>query len=135
MTTQDGFEGWAIVELMGHRRLAGKVSPSVIGGAAVLRIDVPRGDQFTTQFYSGASLYALTPTTEEIARKLAAHLQPEPVSLYELRALPPQVDLTEEGAGSAVPHDDVDDEYEEEGDDPNPEDPGGILRSRDDRIF
>ena len=35
------FEGWAILELMGHRRLAGLLSETQIGGAAFIRIDVP----------------------------------------------------------------------------------------------
>lgn len=35
------FEGWAIVELMGHRRLAGWVSEVEIAGAPMLRLDVP----------------------------------------------------------------------------------------------
>lgn len=35
------FEGWAIVELMGHRRLGGYVHEVELAGAAMLRIDVP----------------------------------------------------------------------------------------------
>ena len=35
------FEGWAILELMGHRRLGGLVTEQEIAGAAFLRIDVP----------------------------------------------------------------------------------------------
>lgn len=33
--------GWAILELMGHRRLAGYVSEQEIAGAAFIRVDVP----------------------------------------------------------------------------------------------
>jgi hypothetical protein len=33
--------GWAIIELMGHRRLAGWLSEEEVAGAAFLRIDVP----------------------------------------------------------------------------------------------
>jgi hypothetical protein len=36
------FEGWAIVELMGHRRLAGYVREVELAGAGMLRLDVPR---------------------------------------------------------------------------------------------
>lgn len=35
------FKEWAIVELMGHRRLGAFVSEQVIAGAPLLRIDVP----------------------------------------------------------------------------------------------
>lgn len=37
----DPYEGWAIVELMGHRRLGAFVSEVEIAGAAMLRLDVP----------------------------------------------------------------------------------------------
>ena len=36
------FDEWAILELMGHRRLAGKVTEQEIGGANMIRIDVYR---------------------------------------------------------------------------------------------
>jgi hypothetical protein len=90
--TTDKFEGWAILELMGHRRLAGYVREQEIAGAGMLRIDVPGevGDgigplsTIATQFYSPAALYCLTPTTEEVARAVAKRSQPEPVHRWEL---------------------------------------------------
>lgn len=84
---QNGFEGWAIMELMGHRRLAGHVSEQEIAGAGMLRIDVYDGDgeqPYATQFYSPQALYALTPTTEEIARAMGRTGKPRPVRRYEL---------------------------------------------------
>jgi len=41
------FEGWCVLELMGHRRLAGYVSEQEIAGADMLRIDVPSTRQCT----------------------------------------------------------------------------------------
>lgn len=35
------FEGWAIVELMGHRRLGAWVSEVELAGAPMLRLDIP----------------------------------------------------------------------------------------------
>jgi len=35
------FEGWAVLELMGHRKLGGFVQEATIAGGAFLRIDVP----------------------------------------------------------------------------------------------
>lgn len=85
------FEGWAVLELMGHRKLAGYVRPATIAGAGVLRIDVPRPlDQpqeepiLATQFYSPSALYCLTPVDETVARNLAKAYQPEPVARWEL---------------------------------------------------
>ena len=80
----DPYEGWAIVELMGHRRLAGHVSEQEIAGAAFLRLDVHGDSGAVTQFYSPGAVYCITPTTEEIARKLGAKSMPVPVSRFEL---------------------------------------------------
>lgn len=80
------FEGWAILELMGHRRLAGYVREQTVAGAGFLRIDVPGpdGTPVASQLYSPGALYCLTPTTEDIARRVAAGCQPEPVTRWEL---------------------------------------------------
>lgn len=80
------FEGWAIVELMGHRRIAGRVSETEIAGAKLLRVDIPGDgpDDYATQFVGGASIYCLTPTTEEMARAAARSSRPEPVTRWEL---------------------------------------------------
>ena len=92
MTQENGgFKDWAILELMGHRRLAGMVQEVALGGASMLRIDVPDadGETIATQFYSGAAVYCITPTTEKLARALALQSFSPPVTRYELPE-PPQ---------------------------------------------
>jgi hypothetical protein len=102
MTTtaeRPAFEGWAIVELMGHRRLAGHVSEQDIAGTAFLRLDVPaRAGDGITQFYSAAAVYCITPTTEDIARKIGERSAPAPVSRFEL-------DPVRTSASAEVEHD------------------------------
>ena len=80
------FEGWAILELMGHRRLAGRVSEQEFAGSSFVRLDVyAEGDApIVTQLYSASAVYCLTPTSEDIARKLSTTSRPRPVSRYEL---------------------------------------------------
>lgn len=80
------FEGWAIVELMGHRRIGGRVSEQEMAGTKMLRVEIPGDDATTyaTQFYGGAAIYCLTPTTEEMARAAARASRPEPVTRWEL---------------------------------------------------
>lgn len=99
-TGPDDAIGWAILELMGHRRLAGWVSEQTVAGTAMLRLDVPEvdGQPAVTQLYSGHAVYAITPTTEALARQVARAGRPAPVSRYEL---PPPA--------PAGPIDDVDD--------------------------
>lgn len=115
MTDQKAtFEGWAIVELLGHRKLAGYVREAQIAGHGMLRIDVPRAgvrpsDQFTeddgtsgvvaTQFYPPTALYCLTPCTEDLARRVAASAQPAPVTRWEL---PPAAREEQGSAGDGV---------------------------------
>lgn len=94
MTTdeRDAFAGWMILELMGHRKLAGQVSEQEIAGSSFLRIDVYAGtapEPCATQFYSAAAVYCMTPTTEELARQMATSHTPRPVTRYELPAAAP----------------------------------------------
>ena len=104
--------GWSILELFGHRRLAGWVTEVEIAGGKMLRVDVPAADPASTpavtQFYGVAAIYCLTPTTEPVARQLAARNQPAPVTPWELRpALPAAGVVTE------PPEDEYDDDDED----------------------
>lgn len=69
-TTPGGapFRSWAILELMGHRRMAGLVSDVELFGSRMVRIDIPSAPP-VTQYYGGASIYCLTPTDEETCRR------------------------------------------------------------------
>jgi len=105
-TQGDSYEGWTILELMGHRRLAGYVREQTVAGAALIRIDVPGdGDeQVATQFYSPSAVYCMTPTTEDLARKVAKGARPAPVTQWDLPK--PSKALSE----GTRPDDDNDDE-------------------------
>ena len=66
------YEGWALLEIMGHRQTAGRISEVQIGGATMLRVDVPKPDSdeiAVTQYYGGSSIYCMTPCDEKTARK------------------------------------------------------------------
>ncbi len=87
------FSGWVILELMGHRRLAGFMTEQEIAGVGFLRIDLPEDNDHVpaTQFYAPSSVYAITPTTEEVARAVAQHGRPEPVQRWELTPPKPPI--------------------------------------------
>jgi hypothetical protein len=104
MTTQDKeqFNQWCILELMGHRRLAGKVTETTLCGGGFLRIDIPmKNGTNSTEYYAPAAVYCITPTTEEIARKLALQYQPEPISPWEFHQLFPALTPGERGEPAA----------------------------------
>lgn len=112
------FEQWGIVELMGHQRTAGRLSEETIGGANMLRVDVPDGETFRTAYYGPSAIYALHVTDEKVARAAASTMGRRPPYAYIVDAGLQQL------AGPAAPPIDDDDreshaedyEHEEEDD-------------------
>jgi NAD-dependent dihydropyrimidine dehydrogenase PreA subunit len=82
-----GLDVWAIVELMGRQKIAGKISEQVIAGQPLLRVDVPAvaGETAFTCFYSGRALYAITPVAEEIAIAAARQIKKDPIVVWGVR--------------------------------------------------
>lgn len=130
---QAKFEGWAVVEMMGHQREIGFVTTEYFGGAALFRVDTPEipereyelkrpqwigaqhvpagskvkrsGIPAKSRFVAPGALYALTPCTEETARQAIEEMVPRDVILLEIKqgSLPAMVE--------ALPGEE---EYEEE---------------------
>lgn len=91
------FSGWAIVEVMGHNKYIGLVEETTLAGAGVLRVDVPEvpgcgpgrsGIRAFTKYIPPASLYALTPVTEEEAGLMIQRLRSTPHNLPMITADP-----------------------------------------------
>jgi hypothetical protein len=61
MTQITAYEGWAMLEVMGHRQRVGWVQEVEMYGGKMLRIDIPLKGGDVTEFYSCASIYALRP--------------------------------------------------------------------------
>jgi hypothetical protein len=83
----EAFEAWAIVELFGHQKIAGKLTEQTIGGCHFIRVDVPEfadSPKFTKLYTQGA-IYAVTFVSEQIARAAAQSYRVAPASVYELR--------------------------------------------------
>lgn len=81
--------GWVIVELMGQKRTAGQCREERIAGVTLLRLDVPHGDGMVTQWIGGGAIYRITPTTEAIARAVAARsVDHEPIYRWQLPTEP-----------------------------------------------
>jgi hypothetical protein len=88
VSDQEIFDEWAIVELMGHRKAAGHLHEVTIAGAGFLRRDIPPAgdDPGRTQQVAPASVYAIHPVAEAIARAMSRKWRPEPVQRWELPA-------------------------------------------------
>jgi hypothetical protein len=112
--TKAPFEHWALVELFGHQRIAGKVTESEIGGGKFLRVDVPAvGDrQALTKYYGPSAIYGITPVTEETALALAQRIDAAPVTAWDARSLLAEKSPQRLSAGEH-PHDDQD-EFEDQ---------------------
>lgn len=102
--------GWAILELMGHRKLAGYVTDD----AGLIRIDVyledpeqleddrivrTGADPIATQWYGRGAIYCITATKVETCLSLSRSYQPAPIGRWELPAPPvdvPDVEFADE---------------------------------------
>lgn len=96
MSDEKTFDQWVVAELMGHVRLAGRLTEESHFGTALGRIDIPTGDgdeEFVTQYFGGASVYRITPVSEEAARQVARQSRPAPIYRLELTTRVAEVDV------------------------------------------
>lgn len=120
----EGFD-WAIVELMGHVRIAGKLSEEERFGVKMGRLDIPDSrpceacagtgqssfmdaapcaacggrkakEFFVTQYFGGASVYRITLVSEQVARHVASQNKPAPVSAWDFPKQLPHMPITED---------------------------------------
>jgi hypothetical protein len=75
-------ENWAILEIMGHERLAGRITETNIAGVPMLRVEVPTTEKLPgfVRLLSGASIFSLTPVPQDVATIVAGQLQKTAVS-------------------------------------------------------
>jgi hypothetical protein len=87
-------ESWAIVELMGHVRLAGRITEAECFGAKMGRLDIPQDDgAFVTQYFSGSSVYRITLVTEAVARHVSKNSSVAPVQPWDFPKSLPSADV------------------------------------------
>lgn len=90
---QQAFDEWAILELFGHQRLAGRVTAINLSGAAFVRVDVPDIEKEIgapaklSKLLNPSAIYSITPVTEETARAAAKSCSAAPVSRWDIQEL------------------------------------------------
>lgn len=130
------FDHWCLVELMGHQRVAGKVTEENLFGAALMRVDIPEigdGRPGYTKYYGASAIYAITPVEERLARAMAKSFDTRPVEEWRLKRLLPEPvgDPGNEDAEGDVGY--TDNEFHQEDDDDFPdEDDSDDNRMEDD---
>lgn len=64
---------WAIVELMGHQRIAGRITERTVAGVVMLQVYVPAMGEVPeyTRLLGGSAIYAINPCDEEVAIRWA----------------------------------------------------------------
>lgn len=82
----ESIDTWAIVELFGHSRIAGKIYEKAIAGTNMLVVDVPetKRQPAFTRMLGGAAIYAINPCTEELARLAAESINSAPITSYDI---------------------------------------------------
>lgn len=74
-------EGWFILEMFGHIRHVGFVTEVEAFGSKLGRIDALQADgSSVTVHFSAASIFRLTPTTEESAREMVKPYEYKPLA-------------------------------------------------------
>jgi|ERR1044072_1724304 hypothetical protein len=106
-------ELFAIVELFGHGRMAGKVTEQSIGPDTFIRVSVPetKNQPSFDRLLNPKAIYAINPVTEEVMQAKAEQLQTSPIEAWDIRKM--QEKLLELGAGTKG-HEEREEEEEEE---------------------
>jgi len=144
---QAHFDGWAIIDVLGHQRYVGYVTTEAYGQAVLFRIDVPALEERErvtkrpgrddtgrylpvgttvkegavpgyTKLIGAGSIYCITPCTKDVAREAVEAMQPRPLMTI---TLPPERALPPDPSltptMSVSCDDDDEDEDEDEDDD------------------
>jgi len=100
-------EMWAVIELFGHQRAAGKLSTQNIGAVALIRLDVPEVTRKErsydwgtraevthevttpahTRFFGVGAIYSINPCSEETARAELARIGNPPIVQMEVERM------------------------------------------------
>ena len=83
------FETWAIVEIFGHKKLAGKATQVDLFGSAFMRLDIPDTETTPaqTRFYGADAIYSILPCDEDTAREFVEYTDVEPIYRFRVQEM------------------------------------------------
>lgn len=83
------FDLYAIVELFGHTKIAGRCTEQNIAGTNMLRVDVPetKDQQAFTRFFGSSAIYAINPVDEATATHIAESLNTRPIQSWDVKEM------------------------------------------------
>ena len=115
-STEEALDCWAFVEVMGHSKIAGRLTTRKIGVAVMLQVDVLKPDGTGTAYsklYSPSSIFSITPVDEAWCQRWSAQ-----ASAFDFQPVPyiqPAEPARQLGAGvNAQGPDDEDDDQDRE---------------------
>lgn len=105
-------EVWAVVEMFGHIKMAGRLTEEERFGGKAGRLDIPtESGAYATSYFTSSSLFRLTIVTEATARAVAKQSWPRPVEPYEPKRLTDSSFLVEDDDREFDPRDEDDIEF------------------------
>ena len=82
-------ELFAIVELFGHTKMAGKVTEQSIGPATFVRVDVPEtpSQPSFSRLLNPSAIYAINPVTEDVMLYMAENFSAKPIESWDIKRM------------------------------------------------
>lgn len=82
-------ELFAIVELFGHGKIAGKITEQSIGPDSFIRVSVPETTQVPAfdRLFNPKAIYAINPVTEEVMKVTAEALHSAPIQSWDVKRM------------------------------------------------
>lgn len=86
MNENQKLDCYAVVELMGHLKIAGRIIETTVAGAPMLRVDVPEtsNQPAFTKFFGASAVYAITPMEKDTCMRFVEDYKTDPIYEYSI---------------------------------------------------
>ncbi len=93
---KETIEQFAVVEMMGHRKIAGRIMQSELAPGALIRVDVfgATGEIERTEHVGSSAIYDITICSEQTAKAAAIAHNPQPSFAFDILKPRPERQLS-----------------------------------------